>query len=133
MVLKWSLCFLLTILVNISVQQCTIENFEEEVALNLLDTTEPTNNRQTFTIDRIFYNCLSTSQMIGIYRSMSVSMLYVRSDSPTTIRDVRYTMTCLDNAWIRNRTLPTALQNIETKRNCSDCTNESVNDYHCTR
>ena len=132
--MKWMpLCWLLAALTGVSVQQCTIEGFEGMIALDTLQTTEVTDVSQTFIINRTIYNCLSTSLTIGVYNSMSVSILYVRSDTPNQLRDVRYNMLCFSNSWSRFGQQSTALLSTDTMRNCSDCTNQTVNDYHCTR
>ena len=133
MKLLLSLCLLLATLVGVSVQQCTIEGFEDVTALDTLQTTEATDATQTFTINRTIYNCLSTSQIIGVYNSMSVSILYIRSDTPIQLREVRYNMLCATNGnWARDGQQSTALMSSDTRRNCSACTNQTVNDYHCT-
>ena len=131
--MKWmSLCLLLAALTGVSVQQCTIEGFEGMIALDTLQTTEVIEASQTITINRTIYNCLSTSQTIGVYNSMSVSILYVRSDTLNQLRDVRYNMLCSSNSWARVGEQPTALLSTDTRRNCSWCTNQTVTDYHCT-
>ena len=127
-----SLCLLLVTLVGISVQQCTIEEFEA-IALDTVQTTEANDVSQTFTINRTVYNCLSTSQTIGVYNSMSVSILYIRSDTPNQLRDVRYNMVCSSNNWARVGQQSVAFLSSDTRRNCSACTDQNVNDYHCTR
>ena len=127
-----SLCLLLVTLVGVSVQQCTIEEFEA-IALDTVQTTEATDASQIFTVNRTIYNCLSTSQTIGVYNSMSVSILYIRSDNNTLLRDVRYNMVCSSNNWARVGQQSTAFLSSDTRRNCSACTDQAVNDYHCTR
>ena len=128
-----SLCYLLVALVGVSVQQCTIESFEEVAALDTIQTTEATDASQTFTINRTIYNCLSTSQIIGVYNSMSVSILYIRSDDPNQLREVRYNMLCNNDNWLRFGEKSVAFESNDTRRNCSTCTNQTVNQYHCTR
>ena len=128
-----SLCYLLVTLVGVSVQQCTIERFEDVTALDTLQSTEATDFSQTFTINRTIYNCLSTSQIIGVYNSMSVSILYIRSDTPNQLREVRYNMVCANGNWARVGQQSTALVSSDTRHNCSACTDQTVNDYHCTR
>ena len=93
-----SLCLLLVAMVRASVQQCTTAGFQN-IALDTVLSTETTDANQTFTINGTIYNCLSTSQTIGVYNTMSVSVLYVRSDTPNELRDVRYNMRCIGNAW----------------------------------
>ena len=133
MKLLLALCLPLVALVGVSVQQCTIEGFEGMTAIDTVQTTEATDASQTFTINRTIYNCLSTSQTIGVYNSMSVSILYIRFDTPNQLRDVRYDMVCSSNTWSRVRKQDSALISSDTRSNCSACTDEAVNDYHCTR
>ena len=123
---------LLAALVGVSVQQCTIERFEDVAALDTIQSTEATDFGQTFIINRTIYNCLSTSQTIGVYNSMSVSILYIRSDTPNQLRDTRYNMVCNNGNWARVGQQPTALMSSDTRDNCSACTDQTVNDYHCT-
>ena len=133
MALLSSLCLLLVALVEVSVQQCTIEGFEN-IALDTVQATESTGDFSlTFAINRTIYNCLSTSQTIGVYNSISVSVLYIRSDTLNQLRDVRYNMRCTSNAWGRVGQQSVAFLSNDTRENCSDCTNSIVNDYHCTR
>ena len=123
---------LLAALVGVSVQQCTIERFEDVAALDTIQSTEATDFDQTFTINRTIYNCLSTSQTIGVYNSMSVSILYIRSDTPNQLRDTRYNMLCANGNWARDGQQSSALMSSDTRHNCSACTDQNVNDYHCT-
>ena len=111
--------------------QCTIEGFQN-ISIDLLQSTVATDFGQTFSVNRTIYNCLSTSQMIGVYNSMSVSILYIRSDAPNQLRDVRYNMRCIGNNWGRVGQQSTALISSDTRRNCSSCIDQTVNDYHCT-
>ena len=99
-------------------------------ALDTLQTAEATD---TITINRTIYNYLATSQTIGVYNSMSVSILYIRSDDPNQLRDVRYNMVYSNGNWLRSAELPDALESSDTRRNCSACIDQAVNDYHCTR
>ena len=117
-----------------AIQQCTIEEFEDKIALDILHSTQSTEYNQNFTINRTIYNCLSTSQTIGSYRSMSVSLLYFRSDKPDQLRDVRYDMACRSNVWMRYKQMSAALESNDTRTDCSVCTSSVyVNDHHCTR
>ena len=125
-----SLCLLLVALAGVGAQ-CTIEGFQN-IVIELLQSTVATDFGQTFSVNRTIYNCLSTSQTIGIYNSMSVSVLYIRSDTPNQLRDVRYNMQCVGNNWLRAGQQSTALISSDTRRNCSDCIDQTVNDYHCT-
>ena len=127
------LWLLLATMVGVSIQQCNIEGFEA-IALDTVKATEIAEANQNITaLNGTFYNCLSTSRTINMYNSMSVSVQYTRSDTPDQLRDVRYNMQCINNAWLRVGQLSIALISNDTRRNCSDCTNQTVNDYHCTR
>ena len=127
-----SSCLLLVVLIGFSVQQCTIEEFEDITAVDTLQSTEATDASQTFMINRTIYNCLSTSQTISVYNSMSVSILYIRSDTPNQLREVCYNMLCSNGNWSHVGQQSTALVSDDTRRNCSDCTDQTVNDHHCT-
>ena len=121
---------LLAALVGVSVQQCTIQRFEDDFVPDLLQATT-TEGSHTFTTNRTIYNCLSTSQTIGVYNSMSVSILYIRSDTPSQLREIRYNMICNNGDWFRIGALSTAFIS-DTRHNCSVCTDQNVNEYHCT-
>ena len=125
-----SLCLLLVALAGVGAQ-CTIEGFQNNV-IDLLQSTVATDFGQAFSVNRTIYNCLSTSQTISVYNSMSVSILYIRSDTPNQLRDVRYNMRCVGNNWLRAGQQSTALISSDTRRNCSSCIDQTVNDYHCT-
>ena len=132
--INWCLCILLAALVlpRVSIQECTKEEFNKTNALDLLQVTESSENDQTFKVQNITYNCLSTSRVIEIYRSMSVSLWYTRSDTPNKIRDVRYNMLCYDGEWQRYRKHLDGFNSTEIT-NCSDCMNYNESDHHCTR
>ena len=126
------LWLLLVDLARVSIQQCTIEVFEDSIALDILQATETTESNQNFVINRTIYNCLSTSRTIGIFGSMSVSILYTRSDTPDRLRDVRYDMLCIGSVWMRAGQMLTAFESNDTRTDCSRCLNV-VNDHHCAR
>ena len=129
--MKLLLSLLLATLVAVSVQQCSIEDFN---ALEFVQTTETTDFNQNFTINSTFYNCLQTSSTIGLYETMSVSILFIRSDNLNILREVRYNLACNVDTWVRNRVeIRAALQNNNTRLNCSSCSDQNVNEYHCTR
>ena len=116
---------------GIRAQQCTIGGFQSRV-LDLLQSTEANDATLTFSVNRTIFNCLSTSQTIGFYNSMSVSILYIRSDAINQFREVRYNLQCSGNSWSRAGQQSTALVSSDNRLNCSDCTDQAVNDYHCT-
>lgn len=130
--MKLLLSLLLVALARLTIQQCTTENFENRIALDLLFTTQASDFRQNFTINRIIYNCLSTSQTIGTFRGMSVSMLFIRSDNPDRVRTVRFDMVCIRNSWMRRRQFLVALTSNDTRTDCSNCVADE-NENHCTR
>ena len=112
-----SLLLFLLCLVGISIQQCTIEKFHE--SLNGFLSTPS----QIPFISAIYYNCLSPSNTESQYSSMSVSVLYDSNEG-------RFNARCTNDSWrIMNQS--TFLRNNNT-RYCEDCTDQTVNDYHCT-
>lgn len=128
--MKSLLWLLLIDLARVSIQQCTMEVFEDSIALDILQATEATESNQHFVINETIYNCLSTSRTIGILGSMSVSILYTRSDTPNRLRDVRYDMLCVGKVWMRAGQMSTAFSNNNTRTNCSSCLSDA-NDHHC--
>ena len=131
MMLLW---LLLTNLVGVSVQQCTREGFEA-IAIDQLQTTEISDATlsSVFTINETYYNCLATSETIGEYTSMSVSLLYTISDTPDMLRDVQYVMTCIGDAWNRAKVNSTALISNVTRTDCYQCTDTANNEDYCAR
>lgn len=130
--IKLFVWLLIAALARNSIQQCTTEEFEDRIALDILRNSQSTEFNQNFTINRTIYNCLSTLQTIGGYRSMSVSLLYIRSDNPHLLRDVRYDMVCAGNVWMRYRQMSAAFESNDTRTDCSLCTS-TANDHHCAR
>jgi len=108
---------------ELSVQQCTIEEFTFEIENRLSATM--------ITINSTYYNCLSRSDTSDHYSSMSVSILYIRSDDPNSIHEVRYNLQCNNSVWEIVGNQSTALRKNNTVF-CEDCTDQTVNDYHCT-
>jgi len=131
MKLHVSLCVLLANLVAVSIQQCAIEDLD---AVDLLASTFFTDDLgETFTINSTFYNCLETSQTVGLYQTMALSFLYIRSNAPNALQEVRYNMRCSNTRWVQGGlVILSALQNNNTRLNCSSCLNQTVNEYHCT-
>jgi len=111
---------------ELSVQQCTIEKsiFEIENRLSSISAT-------IITINSTYYNCLSRSDTSDHYSSMSVSILYIISDDPNSIHEVRYNLQCNNSVWEIVDNQSTALRNNNTVF-CEDCTDQTVNSYHCT-
>ena len=131
MTLLLSPWLLLSTLVGVSVQQCTPEGFN---ALDTVESTEASPDANAIiTIDSTFFNCLSTSEIVGIYNSMSVSVLFVQSNDPNNTREIRYNMLCMNNVWKRAGMSRPALRSNETRRDCAQCLNQTVNEDHCTR
>jgi len=125
-----SLIVLLTFLVGVRSQQCTIDNFQA-AAINMINSTEASNANETITINSAYFNCLSRSDTSDHYSSMSVSILYIRSDSPNNTHEVRYNLQCNNSMWEIVGNQSTALRNNNT-RYCDVCTDQTVNEYHCT-
>jgi len=123
--------------VKISTQLCTIEEFRNNRAHDLLHSSETSEVTHNITVMDVIYNCLATSHEIGIYNSMSVSILYIRSDTPDRLRTVRYDILCQSNIWQRKRQVKTIFMSNNTRSDCANCLggriNESGSDHHCTR
>ena len=101
-------------------QQCTVKNSISTISLSV----------GSF-ISNTYYNCLSRSDTSDHYISMSVSILYIRSDDPNNTHEVRYNLQCNNSVWEIVGNQSTALRNNNT-RYCDDCTDQTVNEYHCT-
>ena len=123
--------------VKISTQLCTIEEFRNNRAHDLVHSSETSEVTHNITVMKVIYNCLATSHEIGIYNSMSVSILYIRSDTPDRLRTVRYDILCQSNIWQRTRQVKTVFMSNTTRLDCANCwggrINESGSDHHCTR
>ena len=129
------LWLLLAALARLSIQRCTIEEFEANRVHDLVHSSETSEITHNITIREILYNCLATSHTIGTYGSMSVSILYNRSDTPDKLRNVRYDILCTENIWQRARQVAIVFMSNNTRIDCSNCWagNESDHDHHCTR
>ena len=121
----WTLLTMLAFLARVSVQQCAIHNFKE-VAIDMINSTKTS---EIININSTYYNCLSRSDTSDHYSSMSVSILYSRGHNRRF--EVRYNLHCNNRTWkiVGNQSI--ALRS-NTSYNCSDCTDQTVNDYHCT-
>ena len=119
----------LNTLVGVSIQQCTKEQFD---VIEQLRTTE-LEQTLNYTINETYYNCLATDTIIGTYTSMSVSLFYFRSDQPSTLRQIRYDLDCLNGVWTRvGENYTTALRSTAPRTDCYQCINQTINDEHCT-
>ena len=125
-----SLLVLLLLLIDPSVQQCTIEQFKTSVTTMVM-SKEDTSAKQSIIVNSTYYNCLSLFDTSDHYSSMSVSILYIRSDDLNNLHEVRYNLQCNNSVWEIVGNQLTALRS-NTSYNCSDCTDQTVNDYHCT-
>ena len=128
------LILLLTNLVGVSVQQCTREGFQVIADERLFasvgsEATDPSD----FFINETYYNCLSTLQTIGDYTTMSVSLLYTVLSAPDTLREIRYVMMCIGDAWNLAAQNDTALTNNDTRTDCYECTDTANNEDYCAR
>jgi len=121
------LCYLLIFLLflaNTSAQQCTINRFQASIT-DIVASTEAT---ETFTINSTYYNCLSRSSISDYYSSMSVSILYIRSDDPNNICEVFYHLQCIDFVWEITERQSTALRDNNTIY-AENCNGQTMNDY----
>jgi len=122
---------LLAVLIGISLQQCAIEHIN---VMDLVLSTEVVEviHEPNINITDIYYNCLSTSRTFGLYSSASLSVAYNRSN-PDAMLEVRYNMQCVHGLWYRvGRRMTTALRSNDTKTDCYSCTDQSVNENHCS-
>ena len=108
-------------------QHCIIE----ESISTIKDTLSSSTNAATIVLISTYYNCLSRSDTSDHYNSMSVSILYIRSDDPNSTHEVRYNVQCNITVWEIVGNLSTALKNNNT-RYCEGCTDQNVNEHHCT-
>lgn len=128
LVLLW---LLLATLVGLSVQQCTIKEAESFVNTTLRERNPE--NLEEADISFVAYpNCLSTSEQLGIYNSMSISALYNSSRNQSKINEIRFDLVCVGDIWLRISENDTAFVS-DARSDCSDCRNMTVNDHHCTR
>ena len=131
------LSLLMTTLIETSVQQCTKERFEaraqglvfESIASDASAVTSPSD----VLINETYYNCLATSENIGTYTSMSVSLTYTISGDSDTLQDIRYVMVCSGGNWGRLAENNDALKNNETRTDCHRCTDTAINEEYCSR
>ena len=119
---------LMTFCLRVTVQQCTIENYKG-IVLGMIKLTE---GKKDVSISETYYNCLSRSDN-GYYGSISVSLLYNTTNSRghTKRSRVRYNLQCNNGMWEIVGNQSTALRNNNT-RYCEDCTDQTVNENHCT-
>ena len=122
----WLWLFLI-FLVDITVQQCTIDEFQANIT-DIVASTEVTSVVQYVTINSTYYNCLSRSDTSDHYSSMSVSILYIRSGDPNNIHEVHYNLQCNNSLWEIVGRQSTALRNNSTLY-ADDCNDQTVHDY----
>ena len=127
------LWLLLTNLVGVS-SQCTREGFQA-IAVEQLFTSVSSEATalSDLSINETYYNCLATSETIGEYTFMSVSLLYTLINAPDTLREIRYVMVCIGDAWNRRSENTTALRSNETRTDCYECTATADNEDYCSR
>ena len=127
-VIEWLRIFLIVpFLVDMSVQQCAIDSFKANVT-NIIASTEVIDVLQFITINCTYYNCLSRSDTSEHYSSMSVSILYIRSDDPNNTHEVRYNLHCKNSVWELIERQPNALRNNNTRFR-EDCADHYVGKY----
>ena len=107
-------------------QHCTIEG-----SMSVIKDASSSFSTATIISTSTYYNCLSRSDTNDHYSSMSVSILYIRSDDPNNTHEIRYNLQCNNSVWEIVGNQSTALRNNNT-RYCDDCTDQNVNEYHCT-
>ena len=117
---------LLMALFGSNAQHCTIEG-----SMSVIKDTSSSTSTATIVSTSTYYNCLSRSDTSDCYSSMSVSILYIRSDDPYNTHEIRYNLQCNNSVWKIVGNQSAALRNNNT-RYCDDCTDQNVNEYHCT-
>ena len=126
------LLLLLAILIGISVRQCAIEHIDVMDLVLSTEVVEVIYVPNILNITDIYYNCLSTSRTVGLYSSASLSVVYNRSN-PDAMLEVRYNMRCIHGLWHRvGRRMTAALRSNDTRTDCYSCTDQSVNENHCS-
>ena len=131
MTLLTLLWLLLTTLVGLSVQQCTIEKAETYVN-NTLRGLNPENEIEADVNFTAYVNCLSTSKKLDEYDSISISAFYNSSQNQNIVNEIRFELSCSNNIWSRYRESYSAFMS-DTRTDCSDCRNATVNEHRCTR
>jgi len=133
-VIEWLRIFLIVpFLVDMSVQQCAIDSFKANVT-NIIASTEVIDVLQFITINCTYYNCLSSSQTVGLYLTMTLSVLFTKESTPNVTNEARYSAQCFRGLWsMSGDSIATALRDNNTRINCSSCLDQSVNDYQCSR
>ena len=131
------LCLLLTNLVGVSSQQtsCTREGFQAiAVERVFISVGSEASSPSDISINETYYNCLATSEIIGEYTTMSVSLLYTISSAPDTLREIRYVMLCINGDWnLAAENTTTALRRNDTRTDCYQCTDTADNEDYCSR
>ena len=128
LILLW---LLLATLVGLSVQQCTIKEAETFVNTTLRESNpESINEADINFIAHV--NCLSTSEKLDKYNYMSISAFYNTSRNQSKANEIRFDLVCLNNIWLHYGQSFSALMN-DTRSDCYDCRNTTVNEHHCTR
>jgi len=112
----------MSLFINTSVQKCTIEQFQNNVR-SIVMFTEATNNR--LKINGVYYNILV------IITVLCQCQCCTEVPAPNAPNEVHCNLQCNNSVWEIVGTQPTALRS-NTSYDCSDCTKQTVNDYHCT-
>ena len=131
-ILALLLLFLAT-LVKIDAQSCSLLDIESFITDRLLADaiTEGTRSVNISLIDTN-PNCLATAKEFGLYRSLSISVKYLSSDDNET-KEIRHNYGChpINNIWQFVNKSESYFNG--TRTDCSDCSDQTVNDYHCKR
>ena len=129
-----SLLLFLSMLVGIDAQGCTIEMAVRTTEYILKELYPEGAPRYGINFTDTNPNCLVTSEIRGLYKQISISIKFYRYDDNSTISEARYNYICFNNVWNRwyQDISETSYFN-GTRSDCSDCSNTTVNDYHCQR
>ena len=125
---------LLATLVGVSVQQCSVEDFNVFTFVEDAEIPQAEVTDSIRTIEAFYYNCLSSSQTVGLYLTMTLSVLFTKESTPNVTNEARYNAECFRGLWsMSGDSIATALRDNNTRINCSSCLDQSVNDYQCSR
>ena len=117
---------LLMAALEVNTQRCTTKG-----SMSMIKDRLSSSSVSKITITSTYYNCFSVLDTSDHYSSMSVSILYLRSDYPNNTHEVRYNLQCNNSVWEIVGNQSTVLKSSGTVY-CEDCTDQTVNEYHCT-
>ena len=119
----------LAILLGVDAQECSIKAAENATILRISELeSQPMVN-----IIDLQHNCFATSERLGAYYSISLSVRYSRTNS-AIVKVARHNWLCQNDAWLlhHENTSSSSYFN-ETRSDCHACIDRTANDHYCTR